>query len=170
MSDETPSQDRTESNPGRDANEPVYSSRDPAVTTDLCTVFDLLRMPRRRYLLYHLIDLDESGTTYDAAISAVQRFEAAGFEGNAVEATRVDVADDDGPLVADADEPEATLDGGTPSREAVRLDLCHVQLPRLESAGILEYDRRDEYIRFYGHSALEPWLTDARRAEFDAPE
>ena len=63
---------------------------------------------------------------------------------------------------------EYEADGdAAPSLEAIRRDLYHVQLPRLDDAGVVERDDRQEYVRFRGHDALEQWVDAAKRAELD---
>lgn len=107
------------------------------VTDDLDTICDILAEARRRYLLYHLLTIDGRVTELDTAVDAVWTYETA--------ATEID----------------------DPPREAVRIDLHHVHLPRLADAGIVDYDQRQGTIRFSGHPSLEEFLEHTRYKELD---
>lgn len=61
-------------------------------------------------------------------------------------ATLSDLADY---LVARHPEPENW------SRERARIRLHHVDVPKLEAAGLLDYDARSRTVRYRGHSGLE---------------
>ena len=111
-------------------------TRRSRVTEELDVVFDLLRVARRRYLLYYLYDLEEGITDIDDAVDAVCAYEARGTERD-----------------------------GFPPREGVRIGLYHEQIPRLESAGVVDYDRRQGTLRFRGSASLEEWLEHARQME-----
>lgn len=52
----------------------------------------------------------------------------------------------------------------SPSEEYVVAELHHVSLPKLEDAGLLEYDPRSGAVRFYGHPEIGHFLdeTDIR--------
>lgn len=138
MSDEISDSNEEESDHRESPNTAVHATRNAAATEELGLVFDLLQSPRRRYLLYYLDRMQGDGTTYDTAAAAVANYEAVGDD-----------------------------TAGAPSRESVRRDLHHVQFPRLEAADVVECDQRQEYVRFYGHDALEEWLEDTKRAELD---
>ena len=43
--------------------------------------------------------------------------------------------------------------------------LQHVHLPKLEDAGILEYDSRSETVRYWSRPSLEEWLEHAQHKE-----
>ena len=43
--------------------------------------------------------------------------------------------------------------------------LHHVHLPKLEAAGIVEYDSRSETIRYWGQPSLDEWLEHAHHKE-----
>lgn len=51
-------------------------------------------------------------------------------------------------------------------RTQIQTSLQHVHLPRLEDAGILEYDARSDTIRYWEQPTLEEWLEHARHKEF----
>jgi hypothetical protein len=116
----------------------VRETRDSRASERLDVVFDLLRSAPRRYLLYYLYEMGADWTTYTEAATAVANYEA------------------------------ATGDVTTaPSRETIRQQLHHVHLPRLEAAGVVECDPRQEYVRFNGHDELGVWLQVARAAELE---
>lgn len=57
-------------------------------------------------------------------------------------------------------------DGGRADHRAnVRISLQHAHLPKLEDAGVLEYDARSEAIRYWNQPSLEEWLEHARYKE-----
>lgn len=113
-------------------------TRDSRVTYQLDTVFELLRTPYRRYLLYYLYDVDDAVVSVEQAVEAVQRYEAAG---------------------AETDERS--------DKESVRLSLLNVQLPKLASVGVIDHDSERGKIRFWGHEPIDEWLYHARYLEFD---
>lgn len=112
--------------------------RHSEVTEDLGEIFGLLRSARRRYLLYHLYGHEAEVTDSDDAIDAVCAYEKLGGERD-----------------------------GFPPREQVRIDLHHAQFPLLEDAGIIDYDPRQETIRYRGSASLEEWLEYSRHVELD---
>ncbi|WP_224447595.1 DUF7344 domain-containing protein [Haloprofundus salilacus] len=108
------------------------------VSADLDAIFDLLSVARLRYVLYHLYGMNSDVTETEAVVDAVCEYEAAGTE-------RAD----------------------PPSRNQVRIDLHHSKLPRLNAAGLVDYDPRQNEIRFYHSPSLEEWLEHARHMEFE---
>ena len=112
------------------------ASRDPEQTTQLTSVFDVLRDPRRRYVMYVLEEADEPVVPFEVIVEGVQKYEA-----------------------SDA------VDAESPPREIVRTNLVHVHLPKLESVGALERDPRTGHVRFHGHPVLEEWAERTRRFE-----
>ncbi|MFC6718879.1 hypothetical protein ACFQGT_14650 [Natrialbaceae archaeon GCM10025810] len=50
-------------------------------------------------------------------------------------------------------------------RTTVRTSLQHVHLPKLEDAGIVEYDPRSETVRYWTQPSLEEWLEHAHHKE-----
>jgi len=122
------------SGPGRS----VQVGRDSRITTDLDTVFGLLEVARRRYLLYYLYEMDGEVTELEGVVEAVYACEAAGADS-----------------------------GDAPPRQRIRTDLHHMQLPTLEQANVIEYDHRQGTIRFSGLPSIEEWLEHARYRELD---
>lgn len=112
--------------------------RDSQATRQLDTVFDVLRSPQRRYLLYYLNDSVKAVLSLEELVEAVRQYEAADSEGDEL-----------------------------PPRQPIRTNLIHVQLPRLASMGVLDYDIRSGTVRFRGYAPLEEWLERARRHELD---
>ena len=51
---------------------------------------------------------------------------------------------------------------------AVALAVRHNHFPKLEEAGVLEYDARSRTIRYYGHPKLETYLELARTFETES--
>lgn len=52
-----------------------------------------------------------------------------------------------------------------PSKETVRTDLYHAQLPKLEDMGYIEFDDRQGTVRYEENPALEEWLEHAQYKE-----
>lgn len=130
------SNDESENRGGTDGT--TGQSRDPLTLDVLGKVFDLLRAPRRRYLLYFLYGTDDANVPFDEAVEAVRAYEGA-----------------------------ATTMLGSPSRQSIRADLFHVQFPRLAEAGVVEVDHENEEIRVNDCAPLEEWLARAHRLEFE---
>ncbi|AHF99730.1 hypothetical protein HALLA_13980 [Halostagnicola larsenii XH-48] len=61
---------------------------------------------------------------------------------------------------------EAETEHRDEHRTQIQTSLQHVHLPRLEDAGILEYDARSDTIRYWEQPTLEEWLEHARHKEF----
>ena len=101
-------------------------------------IFDLLSNQRRRYVLYSLNEQPENVATVSELVDVVLNHERRTED-----------------LVADAAE----------GRDRVRVDLQHVQLPKLEAAGIVEHDQRSETVRYWGQPSLEEWLEHAQYKE-----
>lgn len=116
----------------------IQATRDSQVTAEFDAVFDLLRVARRRYLLYYLFGMEDVVTTFEEAVEAVRAYEGAGTESDEL-----------------------------PSRKSIRVDLFHSQFPRLEDAGIIEFDQRDGMVRFHGSVPLEEWLEHAKYLELE---
>lgn len=98
-------------------------------TNNLDTAFDILRSSRRRYLLYYLYGSEDQEVSLEAAIEGVREFEAAS--------------------------PETDM---TETRQSVRTNLTHEDLPKLGSIGALEYDTRSGTILFTGDPLLRDLL------------
>ncbi|WP_224335831.1 DUF7344 domain-containing protein [Haloprofundus halobius] len=112
--------------------------RDSRVTENLDTIFELLSIARLRYVLYYLYSMDDEVVEIEDVVHAVCAYEAAGTE------------------------PDES-----PSRDQVKLDVHHSKLPRLDAAGIIDYDSRQKELRFYRSPSLEEWLEHARYMELD---
>lgn len=65
-------------------------------------------------------------------------------------------------VVAREPDPEGEID----HYEVVAIDVYHTHLPKLEAAGLLEYDARSRTVRYYGHPKLEEFLALAN--EYDS--
>lgn len=112
--------------------------RRPEVADELDTVFDVLRDRRRRFLLYYLNDVDASVISFEEAVEAVRAY-----------------------LGADSDSDVEH------SRQQIRIDLIHAQFPRLEDAGVLEYDPRRAELDIREGSPLNEWIEQTRRLELE---
>lgn len=62
-------------------------------------------------------------------------------------------------LVAAVVDAEADRAAGTGYDERVALALCHAHLPKLERAGLVEYDPRAGTVRYRGHPLVERCLS-----------
>lgn len=113
-------------------------TRYSSVTADLNTIFDLLSAARRRYLLYYLMELDTEVAEFEAAVDAVYKQEV-----------------------------NSTDSGDHATREEVRLDLHHMQIPKLVEAGVVDFDPRHGTIRYADQPALEEWVEHAHHKELD---
>ncbi|KTG11151.1 hypothetical protein AUR64_05435 [Haloprofundus marisrubri] len=129
-----------DSGDGNTSESPVPDSitRNQTVTEGLDIVCSLLASPRRRYLLYYLLSLDDAVGELDAAVNAVQAYEAAGNR---------------------TDNP--------PPRESLKIDLHHNHLPRLAETRNCAYDRRRGTIRFTPHPTLEELVEHTRYKELN---
>ena len=70
--------------------------------------------------------------------------------------------------VDDVAEYVLTLEGSTvtaETRQRLMTTLGHIHLPRLEDAGIVEYDTRSNTVRYWGQPSLEEWLEHAYHKE-----
>lgn len=112
-------------------------SRRSTATDRLDTAFDVLHDARRRYLLYHLVSIEEDVVELEAAADAVFDYET---------------------------EDSGT---DRSSREDVAIALHHNHLPRLAKTRILDYDRRQGTIRVTGDDELEEWIEFARSKELE---
>lgn len=110
----------------------------PTITDSLDIVFDLLSDVRRRYLLYYLVTMDGDVTDRDAAVNAVYEYEAA------------NAGTDD-----------------CPTPENIQIEFHHTHLPRLEDAGLVEYDHRHSTIRFTGNPVFDELVEYAHDKELD---
>ena len=53
------------------------------------------------------------------------------------------------------------VDPSETSEEAVRTALVEEHLPRLDDAGVLDFDARSESVHYWGHPTLEKWAEHA---------
>ena len=113
-------------------------TRDLQGTHSLDSVFDILRSSRRRYLLYYLYGTEDQEVSLEAAINGVREFEAAGPE-------------------------TATIE----TRQSVRTNLSHEDLPKLGAIGALEYDARSGTILFTGDYLLRDLLEVGSHLELE---
>lgn len=119
-----------------DDEPPPRSSGDERAGDRLGELFDVLRSARRRRLLYYLQDLEGTETTLECAVRAINAFESS----------------------IDASE-------GAPRGQSIWVSLAHTHLPRLDAAGVLEYDHRSGDVRYEGDERFEPWLDRTRELE-----
>ncbi len=108
-------------------------------TPSLDLVFELLSNSRRRYALYHLNEQPDGVATLETLTENVVAFE----------------------------QKTGTRDGEhtTDRHASVQMALTHTHLPKLEDAGLLEYDRRSEMVRYWRQPSVEEWLEHARHKE-----
>lgn len=102
----------------------------------LGTAFHVLSDRRRRYLLYRLVSTADGVAERSELVDAVRAFE-----------------------MADGDTADV------PTEEACGADLHHRQLPRLDEAGVIDYDARQGTVRYRGTPTLEEWLEHAHYSE-----
>lgn len=48
--------------------------------------------------------------------------------------------------------------GNGDEHDQVKTPLCHIHIPKLEDAGVVEYDPRSRQLRYWGEERLESWL------------
>lgn len=117
-------------------------SRTPISTPDLDTIFGLLSDRRRRYTLYALYRVGGNAMTIDRLATRVNELEA-----------------------------NAGIDDGRPEGiERTTEELRRHHLPKLDDAGIVEYDRRSDTVRYHAQPSLEEWLEHAEYKEGFHPE
>ena len=120
---------------GRDGDSTPNYGVDAAASDRLDELFSVLSNRRRRRVLYSLVDGEESVVECSQLVRRLA----------------------DGPATIGASDDS--------SEAAVARDLHHVHLPRLEDAGIVEYDRRQGTVRFDGLPFREEWLEHAHYTE-----
>ncbi|NGM69266.1 hypothetical protein G6M89_09640 [Natronolimnobius sp. AArcel1] len=120
--------------------ERASSPLETEATPSLDQVFDLLSNRRRRYALYHLYEQDDGVATTTALTNRVAELEVVAEQTHTTEVTDEFIT-------------------------AVRTDLQHVHLPKLEDAGVLEHDHRSETVRYWTQPSLEEWLEHAYHKE-----
>ena len=111
----------------------------PAASLSVDATFYILSNRRRRYVCRYLLESEDGTTGFDELVDAVVAREA----------------DADGESDAD-------------HRKRVHSDLFHAHVPQLADAGLLDYDRRSDTIRYWGHPRLDAWVLRAADEEFDA--
>ncbi|MFC4550599.1 MULTISPECIES: DUF7344 domain-containing protein [Halorussus] len=140
--DEDPSKDRNTCDASRatESRSGTLRSDDPAETIlELNEVFAAISHPRRRYLLYTLINgsCDETLAELATKIAAWERDEPL-----------ADVSDED--------------------RRDVQVSLYHSHVPKLADLGILTYERSDDIIVRAENTAQVQAVLDGAGAEVDA--
>ena len=60
---------------------------------------------------------------------------------------------------------EANRTGERPGRDQIEIAVHHTHLPKLTSAGIVEYDTRSKELRYWHHENLEDLLDDLHSYE-----
>lgn len=93
------------------------------------TVLELVSAPRRRVLLYHLKDCEACAIDVDDLVDRVYEREQA----------------------VPVREPAA-------SRDVLEASLVHVHLPKLDSAGLVDFDADESVVHYHGNPAVESCL------------
>lgn len=124
--------------PGPPRTEPTFDGssaflRGGEATHDLDVVFDVLADRRRRIVLNHLRDSDEEWVP-------------AGDLAERIAAWEVELAD-----------PTSV------SVESIEIDLVHGHLPKLDAAGVVDYDGEGRRVAYRGADPLERFLDFSRR-------
>lgn len=131
---------------GDDAREPRPVGD---VSLSLDTTLELLADRDRRVVLDYLRDADDRTATIDelAAHLVSQTDDLPSADGG------------DGPPSADRgdDPPNTDCGDGPPSADHVQTMLHHVHVPKLVDTGVVDYDARNEEIRYWGSKRLERW-------------
>lgn len=99
-------------------------------------VLDVISSPRRRSALYYLKDRADGTVSLDGLAERVREREST------IPATSTSVSTDE-----------------------VKISLAHAHLPKLDTAGIVEYDPDDATVRYRANPALESCLEHAERLE-----
>jgi DNA-binding transcriptional ArsR family regulator len=73
------------------------------------------------------------------------------------------------PAVVTADEIAASLADDEAAKRRVALNCHHRHLPKLDEAGLIEYDARSNTVRYWGQPTLEKWLEHVSHVD-DRPE
>lgn len=118
-------------------------------TIPLDTVFQLLSNQRRRYALYCLNRFPGSAIEIDTLVQHISGMET----DSQPELTE---------LGADTDDAEPYRDT---YHHKLAVDLLHKHLPKLETAGVIDYDTRSGMIRYWVHPSLQEWLEHAEYKE-----
>lgn len=70
-------------------------------------------------------------------------------------------------LVTELVKRQADQTGELPSPDSVEAQIHHIHLPKLADVGLVEYDARNEELRYWPDDRLETWL---ERAQADDPD
>lgn len=121
--------DRFERGRSRRAEHPLRDRR-PIVDLSLDDVFGLLAERRRRFALHALLDAEQGAIDCETLAETVAAREA-----------------------------EADGEYESPERRArVAAALHDVHLPKLDDAGVVDYDTRSGAVRYWGHPVVEEYL------------
>lgn len=131
----------TSNNPGQNQNSPPFVPRTGVLTqneesTSLDTIFATLKSQRRRYIVYYLHQQGE------LAVDELAELIAASENGG----DRATVTNDE--------------------QETMEVGLIHTHLPKLDGAGIIEYDDTTQRVRLEeDRPHLRPYLDEAAQVE-----
>lgn len=64
-------------------------------------------------------------------------------------------------VAAVARRSNADVDAGEACEDAIQKTLVEDHLPRLDEAGLLDYDARSDSVRYWGHPTVEKWAEHA---------
>lgn len=106
-------------------------------TLSLDTVLELLANQRRRFALYAVVDLTDDLIEFEMLIEEVATLEAACAQTALTREHYQDVA----------------------------ADLYHWHLPVLADVELIDFDTRDELVRYWPHHILETWVARVRQDE-----
>ncbi|ODR80886.1 hypothetical protein BG842_02510 [Haladaptatus sp. W1] len=102
----------------------------PSPNLSLDTIFDTLSHSYRRLILSYLSQTENDLATIDDLVTVISKHESE-------TETRMQCTQDD----------------------TVRVALQHNHLPKLDDAGVIEFDTRSETIRYWSHPKMEKYLS-----------
>lgn len=101
-------------------------------TPTIDDVFDLLSDWRRRTVCRYFVTTGSSAADVEPLAAAVARRTA-----------------------------DSALDPAETNEEAIRAALVEEHLPRLDAAGVVDFDPRSDSVRYWGHPTVEKWAEHA---------